>query len=225
MALDLQQNKFVSFLLLQVTHQVLLKRNQLGQTFLAMIEVNRENLQESLSLVLKREYGCHHRDMKRTEFCLSKQLESSDSGFHILQELYNMEPKSICEISWIWFLLFLTSLLPNLGLGIMDIVSDAYLSTQYYNEWKNVTYTNNAFKQCENLTNARKGEDVSATYYKLEAFAVCLGSESKFYYTIGFLLLSLVFYLTEFLVLDFKYEPTGLRKKLSVSNMPHDVSL
>ena len=216
MALDLQQNKFLSFLLLQVTHQVLLSRNQLGQTFLAMIEVNRENLQESLSLVLKREYGCHHRDMKRTEFCLSKQLESSDSGFHILQELYNMEPKSICEISWIWFLLFLTSLLPNLGLGIMDIVSDAYLSTQYYNEWKNETYTSAAAEKCREL---RKGENVSAVYYKLEAFAVCLDSESKFYYTIGFLLLSLVFYLTEFLVLDSKYEPTGVRIKILVSNM------
>ena len=181
-----------------------------------MIEVNRENLQESLSLVLKREYGCHHRDMKRTEFCLSKQLESSDSGFHILQELYNMEPKSICEISWIWFLLFLTSLLPNLGLGIMDIVSDAYLSTQYYNEWKNETYMIAAAKKCRELT---KGENVSAVYYKLEAFAVCLDSESKFYYTIGFLLLSLVFYLTEFLVLDSKYEPTGVRIKIVVSNM------
>ena len=181
-----------------------------------MIEVNRENLQESLSLVLKREYGCHHRDMKRTEFCLSKQLESSDSGFHILQELYTMEPKSICEISWIWFLLFLTSLVPNLVLGIQDIVSDAYLSTQYYNEWKNETYTIHAAEKCREL---RKGENVSAVYYKLEAFAVCLDSESKFYYTIGFLLLSLVFYLTEFLVLGSKYEPTGLRIKISVSNM------
>ena len=220
MALDLQLNKFLSFLLLQVTHQVLLSRNQLGQTFLAMIEVNRENLQESLSLVLKREYGCHHRDMKRTEFCLSKQLESSDSGFHILQELYNMEPKSICEISWIWFVLFLTSLLPNLGLGIMDIVSDAYLCTQYYNEWKNESYTNATAKNCiEFKENATKGEDASAVHYKLEAFAVCLDSESKFYYTIGFLLLSLVFYLTEFLVLDSKYEPTGLRNNISVSNM------
>jgi hypothetical protein len=181
-----------------------------------MIEVNRENLQESLS---QQEYGCHHRDMKRTEFCLSKQLESSDSGFHILQELYTMEPKGPCEISWIWFVLFLTSLLPNLGLGIQDIFSDAYLSTQYYNEWKNVTYTNEAEKKCNATIFATKGEDVSAVYYKLETFGDCLDSKSKFYYTIGFLLLSLVFYLTEFLVLDSKYEPTGLRKKISVSIM------
>ena len=216
MALDLQQN---IFLLLQVTHQVLLSRNQLGQTFLAMIEVNRENLQESLSLVLKREYGCHHRDMKRTEFCLSKQLESSDSGFHILQELYNMEPKSICEIVWIWFLLFLTSLVPNLALGIQDIFSDAYLSTEYYNNWKNETHTNETEVKCnEFLSNA-----TSSNRTELGAFAACLDSQSKFYYTIGFLLLSLVFYLTEFLVLDLKYEPTGLRNKISVSNMPYDI--
>jgi hypothetical protein len=213
----------VAFLLLQVTHQVLLSRNQLGQTFLAMIEVNRENLQESLSLVLKREYGCHHRDMKRTEFCLSKQLESSDSGFHILQELYTMEPKSICEISWIWFLLFLTSLLPNLALGIQDILSDAYLSTEYYNDWKNETHTNKTAEDCNAyLSNIISSNGTNRT--ELKAFAVCLDSQTKFYYTIGFLLLSLVFYLTEFLVLDLKYEPTGLRKKISVSKMPYDVS-
>ena len=206
-------------MLLQVTHQVLLSRNELGQTFLAMIEVNRENLQESLSLVLKREYGCHHRDMKRTEFCLSKQLESSDSGFHILQELYTMEPKSICEISWIWFLLFLTSLVPNLVLGIQDILSDAYLSKEYYNDWKNETHTNDAEVKC----NAFLSNATSSNRTELGAFAVCLDSQSKFYYTIGFLLLSLVFYLTEFLVLDLKYEPTGLRNKISVSNMPYDV--
>ena len=200
-------------LLLQVTHQVLLSRNQLGQTFLAMIEVNRENLQESLSLVLKREYGCHHRDMKRTEFCLSKQLESSDSGFHILQELYNMEPKSICEIVWIWFLLFLTSLVPNLALGIQDIFSDAYLSTEYYNDWKNETHTNKTAADCNAYAISSNGTTT------LKAFAVCLDSQTKFNYTIGFLLLSLVFYLTEFLVLGSKYEPTGLRIKISVSNM------
>ena len=177
-----------------------------------MIEVNRENLQESLSLVLKREYGCHHRDSKRTEFCLSKQLESSDSGFHILQELYSMEPKGYCEISWIWFLLFLTSLLPNLALSIQDILSDAYLSVEYYNEWMNETFVSSQKQKCLNSSN-----EPLSDYTTLDAFAVCLDSQTKFNYTIGFLLLSLVFYLTEFLVLDFKYEPTGLRKALSVS--------
>jgi len=48
-----------------VTHTVLRRKNDLGQTLLALIEVNREALSESLPLVLKKEYGCHRRDMMR----------------------------------------------------------------------------------------------------------------------------------------------------------------
>ncbi len=44
---------------------MLLQKNLLGQTLLTLIEVNRESLSESLPLVLKREYGCHRRDMMR----------------------------------------------------------------------------------------------------------------------------------------------------------------
>ncbi len=35
----------------------------------------------------------------------------------------------------------------------------------------------------------------------LQAYASCLGSSSEFYYTITFLLIPLIFYLTEFLTL------------------------
>lgn len=124
-----------------------------------------------------------------------------------------MEPKTCCQIFWIWFVLFLTSLAPNLTLGGMDISADAILSQQYYNEWMDVTNVTNQAQNCTDYLN-------SATdgYYPLEAFAACLNSESKFFYTIVFLLLSLVFYLTEFLTLESEYEPTGLRKKISVSN-------
>ena len=52
---------------------------------------------------------------------------------------------------------------------------------------------------------------------ELQAFASCLNSEAKFNYTIAFLLLPLVFYLTEFLMLRPEYEPTGLRKRIVVS--------
>jgi hypothetical protein len=189
-------------------------KNQWGQTLLSLIEVNRECLPESLALVLKHEYGCHHRSMKQTELCLSRQLDSSDSAYQILEALHDMEPKTCCQILWIWFLLFLTSLAPNLTLGTMDISADAILSKQYYNEWMNATFVSNQNQTCYNLThNSSNGQHP----VKLEAFAVCLNSESKFKYTIAFLLLSVVFYLIEFLVLDSKYEPTGLRKKISVS--------
>ena len=52
---------------------------------------------------------------------------------------------------------------------------------------------------------------------ELQAFASCLNSEAKFNYTIAFLLLPLVFYLTEFLMLRPEYEPTGLRQRIIVS--------
>ena len=178
---------------------------------LSLIEVNRESLPESLALVLKHEYGCHHRNMKQTELCLSRQLESSDSAYQILEALHDMEPKSCCQLFWIWFVLFLTSLAPNLTLGTMDISADAVLSKTYYDEWMNENITNNENKTCEIPT--------SNGTYELKAFAECLNSKSKFLYTIAFLLLSLVFYLIEFLVLDSKYEPTGLRKKISVSTL------
>ena len=52
---------------------------------------------------------------------------------------------------------------------------------------------------------------------ELEAYATCLNAESKFFYTITFLLIPLIFYLTEFLTLRDEYEPTGLRSKIVVS--------
>ena len=48
----------------------------------------------------------------------------------------------------------------------------------------------------------------------LEAYAACLSPKSQFVYTITFLLLPLVFYLTEFLILQSDYEPTGLRQRI-----------
>ena len=54
---------------------------------------------------------------------------------------------------------------------------------------------------------------------ELQAFASCLNSEAKFNYTIAFLLLPLVFYLTEFLMLRPEYEPTGLRQRIIVSTI------
>ena len=53
--------------------------------------------------------------------------------------------------------------------------------------------------------------------WPLKAYAACLNDESKFFYTIAFLLLPLVFYLTEFLTLRDEYEPTGFRQRIVVS--------
>ena len=112
----------------------------MGQTLLTLIEVNRECLPESLTLVLKLEYGCHRRDINMTELCISQQVESSVGTEKVLEQLRQMEPKSRCELFKIWLLLFLFSLMPNLTLGFMDISSDTVLSKQYYDEWQSETY-------------------------------------------------------------------------------------
>ena len=74
-----------------MTHKILQERNYEGQTLLAIIEVNRVNLAESLPLVLKKEYGCHRRDILKTEQCLARQLESSMSAGQIIGELNDLE--------------------------------------------------------------------------------------------------------------------------------------
>ena len=117
-----------SFVHFQVTHSVLISKNLADQTLLTLIEVNREALSESLPVVLKKEYGCHRRDIGKTELCLSSQLESSASAAEIIKELQELEPKSCCAIFKIWAILFLTSLTPNIGLCTFDILSDSYLT-------------------------------------------------------------------------------------------------
>ena len=144
---------------------------------LSLIEVNRESLPESLALVLKHEYGCHHCNMKQTELCLSRQLESSDSAYQILEALHDLEPKTCCQLFWIWFLLFLTSLAPNLTLGTMDISADAILSQQYYYEWMNKSFVINQTQKCQAFKTSKSNGS-----YPLEAFAVCLNSESHSLY-------------------------------------------
>ena len=189
-----------------ITHNVLLNKNTIGQTLLTLIEVNRESLSESLPIVLKKEYGCHRKDMVKTELCLSKQLETSASASEIILELHQLEPKSWCQRFMIWAVLFLTSLTPNIGLAFSDIFSDAYLVLEYYNNMQNATYIAYHKQQCQTL----RAEDP----VPLKAYAACLDSGAQFYYTLAFLLLPLVFYLTEFLTLKPEYEPTGLRKKI-----------
>ncbi|TRY73782.1 hypothetical protein TCAL_16897 [Tigriopus californicus] len=196
-----------------ITHSVLLNTNKLGQTLLTLIEVNRESLSESLPLVLKREYGCHRRDMIKTEICLSKQLETSASASEIINELHQLEPKGCCQIFGIWTILFLTSLTPNIVLAFSDIFSDSYLVVEYYSNMNNLTHLQIHADECETLK--------AKSPIPLKAFAACLDSKNQFWYTITFLLIPLIFYLTEFLTLRPEYEPTGLRSK--VQTLWHDL--
>merc|ERR1719193_2492122 len=112
-----------------VTHRVLQERNAEGQTLLAIMEVNRVNLAESLPIVLKKEYGCHRRDILKTEQCIARQLESSLSASCIINELNDLEnSNSFSKKFKIWSILFCTWLTPTIGLTFGDIFFDALLT-------------------------------------------------------------------------------------------------
>ena len=120
---------------------------------------------------------------------------------------FQLEPKSWCQIFVIWATLFLTSLTPNIGLAVSDIFSDAYLVVEYHSNMMNASFVATQSELCASLKNQ--------TPIPLEAYASCLDARSQFFYTITFLLIPLIFYLTEFLTLTPDYEPTGLRSRIA----------
>ena len=84
--------------------------------WLIVVQYFRVNLAESLPIVLKKEYGCHRRDILKTEQCLSRQLESSMSASQIIMELNDLEnSNSFSKRSKIWMILFVAWLCPSIG--------------------------------------------------------------------------------------------------------------
>ena len=55
--------------------------------------------------------------------------------------------------------------------------------------------------------------------FPIEAFEYCFNYQSRFSYTVFFILLTPVFWLFEFLTIRDDYEPTGLRQRIKVINM------
>ena len=122
---------------------------------------------ESLPIILKKEYGCHRRDILKTEQCLARQLESSMSSGQIISELNDLENSNslskrfVCKFIIlrcivyyiiffrlkIWLTLFITWLCPAVGLTFIDIFFDSLLAIEYYAQWKNVTYVNRSIER------------------------------------------------------------------------------
>ena len=110
----------------------------------------RVNLAESLPLVLKKEYGCHRRDILKTEQCLARQLESSMSASTIIMELNELEnSNSFSKRSKIWMILFVAWLCPSIGSTAVDIFFDSLLAIQYYHQYNNNTYVNRSIIRCQ----------------------------------------------------------------------------
>ena len=157
-----------------ITHSVLSIRSNLRQTVMSIVEVNREDMPESLALLLKIEYGCHSGDLTQAEICLSGQLETSISSFEILKGLHQLQPLTWCQKFSIWFILFLTWLVPNYGLTAFDWFSDGYLCYEYWNEWTNQTLL--GFEaRCNRSTDALKAhwDAVNLTKGTMLTFGSC----------------------------------------------------
>ena len=101
---------------------------------------------ESLPIVLKKEYGCHRRDVLKTEQCLARQLESSLSASHIINELNDLDNADSCLKKFkIWVILFFTWLVPTIVMTFGDIFFDAILTVEYYYEYTNETIVQDKF--------------------------------------------------------------------------------
>ena len=96
----------------------------------------RVNLAESLPIVLKKEYGCHRRDILKTEQCLARQLESSMSAGQIIMELNDLEnSNSLSRRFKIWMTLFISWLFTTIAITFHDIFFDSLLAIEYFHQY------------------------------------------------------------------------------------------
>ena len=114
----------------------------------------------------------------------------------------------------LWLIIFITWLCPTIGLTFFDIFFDSLLAIEYYAQWSNDSYVNKSMERCEECQTVFTSPDFNTTRSAIHCFEFCFSSEARLTYTLIFLLLPIVFYLTEFLTLTDRYEVTTLRRRL-----------
>ena len=135
-----------------MTHDVLERKDEFGQTLLTLIEINRKSLQESLIIVIRKELDLHNNELRQAEKCLRNSLDSSISTYEIVSLLHQQVPKTTCEQIYRWFFLVLFSVLTGVVLTVIDIYSDISLSTEYYKNMTNPTEVKYLHGKCINFT-------------------------------------------------------------------------
>ena len=80
----------------------------------------------------------------------------------------------------------------QLGLYVLDVITDALVSNDYYQQWRESNFTDEI---CPLLANDGK----FLGNYSLTEYPSCLSSKSKFFYTASFMILPPIFYLIEIL--------------------------
>ena len=177
---------------------------------------------ESIPAILKKEYGCHRYHISRTQQCFAKQLESSVTTEHILNDLDNLEGKVPCKV----YIGILISLFAAFGLWLMDVVSDGYLTNQYYDEiFNGFNQNQSCLEPLKNLPIVDQTFSCYVTEKDCNIFAVnqtaethnSLSCEQKFYWTLIFVILPLIMNIQEYLTLNDNYEITNTRKRFKLS--------
>lgn len=191
-------------------------RNLSGDTLLHTVALQGPELEEQKLLILRKEIQIHcvseithEADQLKLQRCLRTQLKSSSEAAIILEQSRALQgiPKTDNELkaerSKVWSKLFFASLLLSLVFNAIDTGSDILIMVRYYGELvgKNLVEGNNT------CFNERESFDSQAVCFNhstaddlisIQCFPIALSPESKFGYTLFFLLVPWPFFIYEF---------------------------
>jgi len=194
-------------------------RNDAGQTLLAMVALQGPELEEQKLLILRKEIQIHclsdlthEADQQKLQRCLRGQLKTSAEAATILDQSRALQgiPKTERELKAergkVWARLFFASLLLSLLFNAIDTGSDILIMIRY---WHELVGQEQNDTQCGdddmeftgrtkyNLTNSCN-ETNPEGMISLQCFPQALSPESKFGYTLFFLVVPWPFFIYEF---------------------------
>ncbi|XP_023333011.1 uncharacterized protein LOC111704873 [Eurytemora carolleeae] len=194
-------------------------RNKYDQTLLHMVAIQGPELEEQKLLILRKEIEIHclselthESDQLKLQRCLRSQLKSSAEAAIINEQSRALQgiPKTVRELKAekgkIWSKLFFSTLFLSLIFNAIDTGSDILIMIRYFNELVGkleisedtcVTdtypgiYNDTAF-DCEEA-NWEKGNNIT-----IKCFPLKMDPQSKFGYTLFFILVPWPFFIYEF---------------------------
>ena len=129
-------------------------------------------------------------DYLRLQMCLQQNLGTSLKATQVLYLMDSTrEPKKWSIYAKILFSLFTVYLL-QFALYIADITTDSLVAHKYYTQWVTSNSSNDLCFLVDN-------EKINNITFNLTDYPDCLTSQSKFTYTMAFMILPILFYLIE----------------------------
>ncbi|XP_040571622.1 uncharacterized protein [Lepeophtheirus salmonis] len=192
-------------------------RNCSGQTLLAMVALQGPELEEQKLLILRTEIQVHcvsdithEADQLKLQRCLRGQLKSSAEAAIILEQSRALQgiPKTQRELKAergkVWSRLFFASLLLSIIFNAIDTGSDVLIMIRYYRELMGETI-NRLNSTCGEESDSLRISKIvrncnisSREPISIQCLPSALSPESKFGYTLFFLLVPWPFFIYEF---------------------------